>query len=221
MSQTSELISSFAALLWPIAFIAVLWLLGPTVRELLARLRERRFTIDVGGVKVTFEDAAEQQRKLIADLQEAVLRLDRRTASRQAEVAEPRVAYNDHQGVPRSVLWVDDYPTNNAQLAASLREKGIEVILATSTKEALHRLRSRTVDVVISDMGRNEDGTPMPDAGVKLTELIRSENTQIPIYIFCSHRGVIAHEAAARKAGATAVTSSALELLASLGLSGD
>lgn len=117
------------------------------------------------------------------------------------------------------MLWVDDYPTNNAQLAATLKERGTDVVIATSTSEALRLFHRGGIDAIISDMGRHEDQRTVPDAGVKLTESIRAEDKSTPIYIYCSRRGVAAHEAAAKLAGATGVTSSALDLLAWLGFS--
>ena len=117
------------------------------------------------------------------------------------------------------VLWVDDYPSNNAQLAATLKDRGTDVVIATSTAEALRLFHRGGIDAIISDMGRHEDQRTVPDAGVKLTELIRAEDKSTPIYIYCSRRGAAAHEVAAKRAGATGITSSALDLLAWLGFS--
>jgi CheY-like chemotaxis protein len=218
MTDVSGVISSIAALLWPVAFIVLIWLVGPTLREVLSRLRGGAFTLDVGGVKVSFEDATDQQRKLIGDLQEKVIELEARITSQPLGVAEGRTAYHSPRTSPSRVLWVDDYPANNAQLAAVLRERNIAVVLATNTSEALHRARAGDIDAVITDMGRHEDGESVPDAGVRLVRLLRDEDKTLPIYVYCSHRGVIAHRDAALNAGANAVTSSSMELLSHLGV---
>lgn len=68
-------------------------------------------------------------------------------------------------------------------------------------------------------MGRHEEQRAVADAGVKWTKMIRTEDTNVPIYIFCSRRGVIAHEIAAKEAGANGVTSLALTLLGWVGFS--
>ncbi|MBB6095945.1 CheY-like chemotaxis protein [Povalibacter uvarum] len=239
MDQLSAVISASASLIWPLLFLVLITMFGPTLRELLLTLKQRKFSINVAGTQVTVEEATEQQRRLIADLQQKVLEMER---SRSPALApQPPLAIPDQPAFagsvparpapgpavspapsPRAltrVLWVDDYPANNAQLAATLKERGTDVVIATSTSEALRFFHRGGIDAIISDMGRTEDQRSVPDAGLKLVELIRAEDKSTPIYIYCSRRGATAHEAAAKRAGATGITSSAMDLLAWLGFS--
>lgn len=241
MEQLSAVISASASLIWPLLFLVLITMFGPTLRELLLTLKQRKFSVNVAGTQVTVEEATEQQRRLIADLQQKVLEMERSRAPavvpqpplavpdqpafagsglpRPAPAASPGPSARAPTSVPTRVLWVDDYPTNNVQLAATLKERGTDVVIATSTSEALRLFHRGGIDAIISDMGRHEDQRAVADAGVKLIELIRAEDKSTPIYIYCSRRGVVAHEAAAKRAGATGITASALELLAWLGFS--
>lgn len=229
MEHLANLITSIASLVWPLLFLVLILMFGPSLRDLISTLKQRRFNINVGGTQITVEEATEQQRRLISDLQEKVLQLEREAArdqrTRRSEDDEVRNIIASHRvrdsrdpaDLPTRLLWVDDNPANNAQLAANLRERGIEVVIATNTKDAMSIYKRGGIEVVISDMRRQEDRDVVPDAGLKLIELIRAEDKDTPIYIFCSKPGASLHANAAKKAGANGITSSALTLLSWIG----
>ncbi len=116
----------------------------------------------------------------------------------------------------RQILWVDDHPDNNALLVDQLRQAGMRVEQVRTTAEALSRLDAGTVDVVISDMARDEGAGNIDDAGVVLTRAIHTRRPEIPVLIYCSAAMVRRHGTAAEEAGASLVTSSGTRLLAQL-----
>jgi DNA-binding NtrC family response regulator len=80
----------------------------------------------------------------------------------------------------RSALWVDDKPDNNRNERQALTALGMGVTVCTSSDAALGLLKTRTFDVVISDMKRPE-GT---HAGLDLLTAIRATGNQVPYVIY-------------------------------------
>ena len=70
-----------------------------------------------------------------------------------------------------SILWVDDRPENNVYERQALEALGIRFTISTSTEDALVKLRQRTFDVIISDMGRPPDLR----AGYTLLEAVQTK----------------------------------------------
>ncbi|TAV19054.1 response regulator [Rhizobium ruizarguesonis] len=79
------------------------------------------------------------------------------------------------------LLWVDDRPGNNKQLAHLFRSVGVDVIEVPNTAAGLAIIGDQ-FDLVISDMGRKEG----PREGFALIEALRSRGNEIPILIFAS-----------------------------------
>lgn len=82
------------------------------------------------------------------------------------------------------ILWVDDRPKNNQQLQQSLQALGMTIRLAESAERAMERLAHERFDLVISDMGRQDE----PRAGYALLEQMRNAGIKLPL-IFCSAGG--------------------------------
>ena len=74
----------------------------------------------------------------------------------------------------------------------------------------------RDYGAVISDMGRREDGSYRTTAGLDLARALRTAGDATPLLMFTSGRAVREHGNEARAAGAQAVTSSAVDLIAFL-----
>lgn len=216
MEETSHLISAIAELAWPALLLVLLVYFGPLIKSIVSGLGKRKFTINVAGTELTVAEATEQQRRLIGDLQEKVLKISESRPMDALGVRDVQTAYRSSKKLHR-LLWVDDYPSNNAQLVEYLREKGVHVDIALSTDEAKRLFSSHPYDAVVSDMGRNEGGQNTADAGVRLIRDLRQADASIPMVIYCSHRGATAHGRNALEAGATVVTSSALEMLSNIG----
>lgn len=121
----------------------------------------------------------------------------------------PEAAGNAHpRAAPNAVLWVDDVPENNALIVDQLQRDGVRVDLARSTQEGLALLGSRRYAIVLSDMGRTENGTVVPDAGLRLLRAVRETDPRIPFVIYCGTRTHDRYQFQAMSEGATAITAS-------------
>jgi CheY-like chemotaxis protein len=254
-TSVADLISAIASLLWPLLVIVVLLVFG---RQLLSKLRSSDdVTLEIGGQRLNFKQATDQQSDMITDLQREVASLKRRLDYMDSvprgvdagwrpdlEVAEPMTpgsgtqvpeaepSDEDWGGTvprsedtswmleeqqrrrsvpgPRSILWVDDHPENNAMLAESWRRDGADVVIARSTREALRLLGGRSFGLIISDMSRRESDVDVPDAGLRLLAKVRATNPSVP---FVLYGNVGPFAADVRTGGAALVTDSTFELV--------
>ncbi|MFG6462102.1 response regulator [Roseateles sp. DXS20W] len=209
MDDLAKLISALAALAWPAVFAVLLVKLFGPIRALVESARGRKFTIKVAGNELTMEEASEQQRVLLADLQNKLAQLEKGLASpvavAPATEARPR---------GKRVLWVDDRPRNNSFLVASLQDRGVQVDIALSTTEGLEALKQARYDAVISDMGRPEGET----AGIDLALKMKTVAPGVPVFIYCGKWGATHLRDDALAAGVVLITSSASSLMAALPL---
>jgi CheY-like chemotaxis protein len=247
----ADLISAIAALLWPLLVIVVLLVFG---RQLLSKLRSSDdVTLEIGGQRLNFKQATDQQSDMITDLQREVASLKRRldhatrapggATSQAGERTPPGYVLPDPEAETaeefegavqepddtswmleeqerrisaptgpalRSILWVDDHPENNAVLADSWRRDGAHVEIARSTTEALQLLESHAYGLIISDMGRQESGVDVPDAGLRLLTKFRMTDPVTPFVLY-GNVGPLA--VTAKAAGTTMVTGSTFELM--------
>jgi CheY-like chemotaxis protein len=102
--------------------------------------------------------------------------------------AEPKGSKISHRG--NKILWVDDKPESNAFEIAQLRSLGLEVDLARSTAEGMRKFEqaARSYDLVLSDIGRTEDGQYERKAGLELLKQIRSAQSDVPVLFFTTSR---------------------------------
>ncbi len=101
----------------------------------------------------------------------------------------------EHDGHPCSVLLVDDEQTILASLRDSLRDAAVEVVTASTGDEALHLLRNRAFDVVVSDVR-------MPGlSGMELLAKIRNEGMETPVILMTAY-ATVAQAVEAMKMGA-------------------
>jgi CheY-like chemotaxis protein len=169
-------------------------------------------------MSISVQEASEQLNDRLEDVREQVSSLKAQfdgEESTDAEAASPIA-----RGVPglRAILWVDDYPENNAFEVESLGRRGVRVLQARSTTEALRMADARPeLDAAITDMGRREDGVEHPRAGIELAAQLRERRPELPILVYASAPAVARSRQDAEAAGATFVTSSATELLDELG----
>jgi CheY-like chemotaxis protein len=89
------------------------------------------------------------------------------------------------------------------------------VIEARSTAEAIATLTSGRypIDVVITDLGRREDGEFVSDAGLKLIRQARGVGFDKPLYVYSTRTAKIGRERDVKAAGGNAITDSPVELL--------
>lgn len=108
----------------------------------------------------------------------------------------------------RSILWVDDNPSNNMLAVRALRKMQLDVEQATSTEDGLAAMQRRHFDLVISDMGRGDNLR----AGYELLEAVRAKGNNLPFLIFAgSDTPEFRREAKER--GAQLSTNDMLELM--------
>jgi CheY-like chemotaxis protein len=235
----ARIIEAIGSLLWPLLVAVLLIRVIPhipgVVADLRRAMRTRAFTVKIGGVELSVEEAAEQLRRQVADLQTHM-------AIQLAERAEPAapgagppaspgrpsspgagpVSDQDQaparagQGPP-TILWVDDDPDDSAMELAKLRDDGVEVLLARSTAEAMDVLSLRRgVDAIVTDLSRAEDGEFRSHAGMALLRQLREAEQDQPVLVYTSARRVELDRQDALDAGASVVTSSPTELFAAL-----
>lgn len=214
MDALAKLVSALASLAWPLLFAVLLYHLYVPIRTLVESARGRKFTIKVAGNELTMEEASEQQRAIVSDLQTKVAELEKRFASDIASL--PRTV-NVSSASSKRILWVDDIPKNNSYLVASLEERGIRVDVALSTDEALGKFKNTQYDIVISDMGRPEGSK----AGLDLTTKLKELRPNIPVFIFCGGSAARNLRDEALRAGVTEITSSGTTLLSALPLTNE
>jgi CheY-like chemotaxis protein len=110
----------------------------------------------------------------------------------------------------RSVLWVDDNPSNTFYERRVLQQHGITFTLSTSTDDALGKLIRYPFDAIISDMGRPPDRL----AGYTLLEWAHKINNTVPFILYCPTRPEFKEES--KRRGALGQTSSLDELFSML-----
>jgi CheY-like chemotaxis protein len=202
----AETITAVASLLWPLIVLLSVWIFRSQLRHVIRSAGEREVTLEVGGQRVTLGQLSQVQNDTIADLQKQVGTL--REALNGPSDEDPGL----EPSAPFTVLWVDDHPENNVLEIAKLQDNGVRVDLARTTQEGIAMYQRHRYRIVVSDMGRNENGTEVPDAGVRFVAAIRALDQEVPIVLFCGTRAKRALGDRALVAGASAVTDSAWEL---------
>jgi CheY-like chemotaxis protein len=211
--QVIRLISAVAQLcgvfVWPVVLLLVVVQFRTPLAELFRNAGQ--FSLKGAG----FEASITRQRE------EAVAALGAAVATRGAdgndtkkppdlqEVANSLPSLRNQQRIQGSrILWVDDRPGNNNYERQALEALGIRVDISTSTEDALNRIRRRSYDMIISDMGRPPDAR----AGYTLLDELRARGDQTPYFIYASSRAP-EHVAEARQHGAVGCTNLATELV--------
>jgi CheY-like chemotaxis protein len=219
----ARIIQAIGSLLWPLLVAALLVRVLPHVPTLVADLRRamraRAFTVTIGGAELTVEEAIEQLRRQVTDLQThmAVQLAERgEPAGATPAATEEAVTPAAGQGRP-TILWVDDQPGDRTLELAKLRDDGVEVLLARSTAEALDVLSLRRgIQAVVTDLVRSEDGEFRSHAGLALLRQLKEAEQDQPVLVYTDGRRAELDRQDALDAGATVVTSSPVELFTAL-----
>ncbi|WP_284277155.1 DNA-binding transcriptional response regulator [Mesorhizobium huakuii] len=122
-------------------------------------------------------------------------------------------AQTNREGPKKRLLWVDDFPSNNAFIVEHLQEKGIEVEISLSTDDAINKLKYNMFPAIVTDLGRIEGGVDNPFAGLDLIKRVREKGNNVPILVFAGQRG-FQNEEQLVSAGAESVTSSGVDVMA-------
>jgi CheY-like chemotaxis protein len=215
MEYVAEILKAVASLLWPVLAVVVLIIFRDDIKPIIESARSRRFSVKVGEMELSMEELSKQQSELIKDLQTQVAELqkpaekDKGRSKKETEPSQPITPTH-------SILWVDDFPKNNAVLIQNLQEFGIDVATATTTEDALGLIRAVKYDKIVTDMTHPVNGKVETTAGLDLAKIIRGMNLQMPFYIYTSPAKAEKLFDAAQEAGANQITGSATILLALL-----
>lgn len=214
-SMDPDILGALAELAWPILAAVVLFALLPTIIRV---ARSRAVSIKYGNMEISVQDASDQIRRQIDDLQDQVRALQghpgrqtRATTEDLEIIAEPPTT---EQAAPLTILWVDDHPKNNAHEIAKLQSEGWEITTVGSTGDALDFLGNRAgpPTLIISDMGRWEGLIQRKRAGIDLIKAVRNSGLEIPIYIYASSKAVQSFKREVRQFSNADITDSPIEL---------
>jgi CheY-like chemotaxis protein len=216
MGDLAKLVEALSAAAWPVIIFYVIWRYRQGFADLITSAKNREFTVEFGGQKLSMKEASAEQRVLLADLQkqlnEVREKIEGPKIPASAELNKARLV----PIISNSVLWVDDHPKNNSFFIDLLQKRGYRVDLAISTPDALSLLGRNKYLLIVSDMARDEAGRDNQDAGVDLLEEVRKRSIDSPYVVFCSTRGARQFGEKIRQLGGRAITSSPTELRAIL-----
>lgn len=181
----ADILRAVATLAWPILAITALIYLLPPARRLLRN--SHSVDVEVGGMRISLQTASDETRKLIEDLQDKVNELSARVGDLPANT---RTDSDAIVPTPLTILWVDDEPANSAYERARASASGYGIMQATSTDAALKLITDTAPDVIVSDMGRRENGRFNPTAGLDLVRELRTQGDQTPVVFYSSRRGL-------------------------------
>jgi CheY-like chemotaxis protein len=187
------------ALVVAILAVGLVWLFRRPLQRLgrdLGLARLSIFGIDVEGIEGQARAAFEMHRIPAPD------RRDLRAFGLLSARLAPLVS-------GRTVLWVDDRPTNNAIEIQLLRKLGVDVVTALDTQEALERFATvrHRFDLVISDWTRSG-----PNDGPELALALQHRGRPTPVLFYVGDASP-ARRALAAELGAVGVTGLPDELL--------
>lgn len=208
MLAAAKLIEAVASLLWPVAaIVGAAWLLP----RLEALAKSHGLTIKVAGNEISINDATDSLTRQLDDLRQVVEKL---TGSKTADESTVRIDRPSQGAILNTeILWVDDVPENNALEIAQLESRGFFVRKALSTNEALNTLSMNfSPFVILSDMGRNEDGVYRKFAGIDLLKELRKIGNETPFYVYTTQQRDVSVDRLVRDNGGNGATASTSEL---------
>lgn len=219
VSVIQAVASLVAALVWPALLVFLVLRFGKPILGLLQddKAEETRLKASFAGVGV--ELGVKRKLDAVAALTAAAVTreagtgqsptVDKEQLSEIVDtVSQAGNVASNRQGGRRSILWVDDMPSNNYFEQETLRALGIRIVTSLSTAEALDRLKTDHFDLVISDFSRPGD----PQAGYTLLAQLRDLSYNMPYIIYAGSNSA-EHRAAARQRGAQGSTNDPRELV--------
>lgn len=220
--ENVEFWKALSAMLWPVVALIVFMSARNRIYAFLGR---DNLSIKVAGMELSVADATKSIGSSVADLQKRLADLESKLGKQHAENAyegdsavsdlaageEFNVTREQAAAKPFSILWVDDYPSNNAFLVEQFESEGIQVKLALTTENGLKALENEEYQLIITDLGRKEGTIENPYAGLDLIKQVRALGLQIPILVYAGPRG-IKNKTKLVSAGASMVTQSPIDV---------
>lgn len=214
MQVDAEVLKAILTLAWPLLTAVILVLILPSIRKV---IESRAFTVKFAGIEITAQEASDQIKTQIQDLRDQIIALKKlhgeaREPTPEALTPERSRAAADAVEAPATILWVDDKPGNNALEIAQLEGLGYKVMTAPSTGDAMTILGRERIGLIISDMGRREDGRYAPQAGISLLEAVRGAPYRQPFIMYSSTRYAERNDAEVKAKGGVGATASPTQL---------
>lgn len=151
----------------------------------------------IGEIDNIIKHARDKSDRQFKDINKLLLELSKKSQGDNQDSAND----NNANGLKnKEVLWVDDYPENNDYPRRILQEAGVRFVLALSTEDAMNNLKDKKFDLIISDMGRGNNGK----AGIDLLGKLKEQNITIPSIIFASPQAIRSYGDEAKSLGAIA-----------------
>lgn len=170
--------------------------------------RNRIEKIEAGPTKISISLSARQE--AISLLEKAEKARDQQQESNVWQLADTVTAIRQVETVvPKTVLWVDDVPENNNFIAETLRRLGITVVQVTDNSKAFAFIGQNKPDIVITDIGRNNQDSDGYDLVGTLTQLF----PKLPTIMYTSQRYIEGKRDEAKRRGVWNITSSPAEIV--------
>lgn len=154
-------------MLWPLVVVLVVVLFRHQIRNKLGTIT----SLKVSAFEARFKDSlsrAQTNREPVPPAAE-------RGAIGRAARARPRC-----EG--KRILWVDDRPGNNHELAEVFKQMlGVRIDLEVTTDDGMRALRTNSdYAMIITDLARGDN----PEAGLDLIRRMRDENVARPTIVY-------------------------------------
>ncbi len=205
--QNVEFYKALPGIIWPIVILVLFFYLRSYIFSV---LKSNKMKIKVGSMEVDIEKATDDLGRYVTDLQEKVAQIETILAKGSSKSLDSAMIQEELNDI--RILWVDDFPSNNAFIVDRLEMHGISIDISLSTEDAIKKFTIGDHDIVISDLGRLENGIDNPFAGLELLQAIRRVNKDVPVAIFAGQRGM-KYKKRLISEGANEVTSSGVELI--------
>ncbi len=193
-------------LAWPLLAAVLLWRLFPLAVRVIT---SRSFALKFAGVEISVQEATEQINVQLQDLKEQVIEL--RKYSGHFDSHRPPVSAKDD--IPKTILWVDDRPAANAMERSQLEDRGYTIIQAVSTQDGMVKLAGDRVGLIISDMGRTENGIYVPQAGIIFLKAAREAGYNQPFMVYSTKKYLERNDASVKDHHGDGATASPTDLL--------
>jgi CheY-like chemotaxis protein len=129
-----------------------------------------------------------------------------------SEIAEEANKTNISKIHEKTILWVDDTPSNNRYEIKAFQQIGINVVTVANGEEALNYITKNKVDVIISDFKRANDPR---FAGYGLFDELKQQDKNIP-YVIYSASSNPQYRADSKSRGLIDQTNRAVELFSAV-----
>jgi DNA-binding NtrC family response regulator len=113
------------------------------------------------------------------------------------------------QKLQKTIVWVDDHPSDNAYEVKALEPLGINVIQVRSNDEAYSAIEQSRPALVVTDIGRDRESTD----GMDLLDSVVKRWPNLPVLIYTTVGYAQSRKAEAAQRGAKGITGSPSELL--------